>query len=74
MVLMLAGESFRKWTERAYGGVVVGIGVIDVHVLKEPFDVVVEEALNFSIIEFGVNEESANVRLDDIGECLKPCQ
>ena len=50
---------------------VVGIGVIDVHVLEKPSDVLVEEALDLAVIEFGVNKESANVRFDDVGEGLK---
>ena len=50
---------------------VVGKGIIDTHVLEKPSDVLVEKALNFSIFEFGVNKESANIRLDDIRESLE---
>ena len=50
---------------------VVGKGVIDSHVLKEPSDVLVEEALDFSIIEFRINEEGANIRLHDIRQSLR---
>ena len=50
---------------------IVGVGIIDFHVLEEPLDVLIEEALNFSIIEFRINKEGTNVRLHDIRESLR---
>ena len=50
---------------------VVGISVIDVHVLEKPSNVVVEEALDLSVVEFRVHKEGANVRLYNIRESLR---
>ena len=56
---------------RAYSRMVIGVSIIDIHVLEEPFDVLVEEALDLSIIEFGINEEGTDVRFHDIRESLR---
>lgn len=39
------------WVKGAYRGMVVGISVIDIHVLEKPSYVLVEEALDFAVIE-----------------------
>ena len=49
-----------------YRGMVVGIGIVNIHVFEEPLYVFVEEALDLSIIEFRVNKEGANVRLHNV--------
>ena len=46
---------------------VVGKGVVDGHVFEKPADVVVEEALDFSVVELGVDEDGADVGFDDVG-------
>ncbi len=53
--------------EGTYGGVVVGKGVVDGHIFEEPSDVGVEEAFDFFVVEFGVDENGADVGLDYIG-------
>ena len=50
---------------------VVGVGIINAHVFEEPFDVIIEETLNLSVIEFGVDKQGTNVRLHDIRKSLK---
>ena len=45
---------------------VIGVGIINGRVFKEPFDMIIEETLNLSVIEFGVDKEGTNVRLHDI--------
>lgn len=50
---------------------IVGVSIIDVHVFKKPFDVLIKEALNLSVIELGINKEGTNVRLHDIRKSLK---
>lgn len=56
--------------ESTYRGMIVGISVINTHVLKVAFNVRVEESLYFSIIVLGIHKDSADVRLDDIRERL----
>lgn len=51
---------------RAYGRVAVGKGVVDAHVFEEPADVGLEEAFDLLEVEFGVDEDGADVRLYDI--------
>lgn len=46
---------------------VVGKGVVDGHVFEEPSDVGVEEAFDFFVVEFGVDENGADVGLDYVG-------
>lgn len=46
---------------------IVGKGVVDGHVFEEPSDVGVEEALNFSVVELGVDKNGADVGLDHVG-------
>ena len=50
---------------------IIGVGVINAHVFKEPFDMIIEETLNLSVIEFGVDEQGTNVRLHNIRKSLK---
>lgn len=50
---------------------IVSVGIVDFHVFKKPFDVLVEEAFNFSVVELRINKEGADVRLHDIRESLK---
>ena len=50
---------------------VIGVGIINAHVFKEPFDMILEETLNLSVIEFGVDKQGTNVRLHDIRKSLK---
>ena len=50
---------------------VVGIGVIDIHVLEEPSDVLIKEALDLAVVEFRVYKESANVGLHNVRERLR---
>lgn len=45
---------------------VVGVGIIDVHVFEKPFDVLVEEAFNLSVVKFRINKEGTDIRLHDI--------
>ena len=52
------------------GGMIVGEGVVDGHVFEEPFDVRVEEALDFVVVEFGVDEDGADIGFDDVGKAL----
>lgn len=47
--------------ELANGRMVVGISIVDAHVFEKPFDMLVEEALNFSVIKFRINKEGAYV-------------
>ena len=49
---------------------VVGKGVIDAHVLEEPFYVLVEESLDFAVVELRVDKEGTNVGLHDVRESL----
>lgn len=49
---------------------VVGKSVIDTHVLEEPFYVLVEESLDFAVVELRVNKEGTNVGLHDVRESL----
>lgn len=51
----------------AYGWMVVGKGVVDGHVFEEPADVGVEEALDFCVVELGVDEDGADVGFDYVG-------
>ncbi len=60
-----------RWARRAYRGMIVGKGVIDIHILEKPSDVLAKEALNLSIVEFRVNKNGADVRLHNIRESLK---
>ena len=50
---------------------VVGKGVIDIHVLEEPFYVLVKESLDFVVVELRVNKEGTNVGLHNVRESLK---
>jgi hypothetical protein len=45
---------------------VVGKGVINTHVLKKPTDMGVEESLNFSVVELGVDEYCTYVGFEDV--------
>lgn len=56
-----------KGEMETYGGVVVGKGVVDGHVFEEPSDVAVEEAFDFFVVEFGVDEDGADIGLDYVG-------
>ena len=49
---------------------VVGKSVIDVHVLEEPFYVLVKESFDFAVVELRVNKESADVGLHNVRESL----
>ena len=50
---------------------VVGKSVIGIHVLEEPFNVLVEESLDFAVAELRVNKEGTDVGLHNIRESLK---
>ena len=50
---------------------VIGVGIINAHVFKEPFDMIIEETLNLSVIEFGVDKQGTNVGLHNIRKSLK---
>lgn len=70
-------QVFLRWTsewceerEMADRRMIVSEGIINFHVFKKPSDVLVEEALNFSVIELRINKEGADVRLYDIRESL----
>lgn len=52
---------------------IVGISIVDIHVLEEPSYVFVKEALHLSIVERRVNKEGADVRLHNVRESLKNC-
>ena len=54
-----------------YGRMIVGVSIINRHIFKKPLDVLVEEALNFSVLEFRVNKEGTDVRLHNIRKSLK---
>lgn len=45
---------------------VIGKGIVDTHVLKEPFDVLLEEPLNFQVIEFRINKHRTNVGFNHV--------
>ena len=49
---------------------IVGKSVIDIDVLEEPFYVIVEESLNFAVVELRVNKEGADIGLHNIRESL----
>ena len=49
---------------------VVGKGVIDVHVLEEPFYMLVKESFDFTVVELRVNKKGADVGLHDVRESL----
>ena len=49
---------------------VVGIRVINTHVLEEPFYVLVKESLDFAVVELRVNKEGADVGLHNVRESL----
>ena len=49
---------------------VVGKSIIDVHVLEEPFYVLVKESLDFVVVELRVNKEGADVGLHNVRESL----
>ena len=49
---------------------VVGKSVIDIHVLEEPFNVLVEESLDLAVVELRVNKEGTDVGLHNIRERL----
>ena len=50
---------------------VVGKGVIDIHVLEEPFYVLIKESLDFVVVELRVNKEGTDVGLHNVRESLK---
>ena len=50
---------------------VVGKGVIDIHVLEEPFYVLVKKSLDFVVVELRVNKEGTDVGLHNVRESLK---
>lgn len=56
--------------EVAYCGMIIGKRIIDTHILEEPSNVVLEEAFNLRKVELGVNEDSSNIRLDNVREAL----
>lgn len=49
---------------------IIGKRIIDSHVLEEPPNMVLEEAFNLRKVEFGVDEDSPNVGLDNVREAL----
>lgn len=53
-----------------YRGMIVGKAIVYAHVFEEPLDMVPEEAFDLPVVEFGVNENSADVGLDDIRKAL----
>ena len=57
--------------ERVYCRVIICVGIINAHVFKEPFDMLIEETLNLSVIELRVDKQGTNVRLHDIGKSLE---
>ena len=72
MVWILATKWFlEERVKGAYGWMVVGKCVIDAHVLEEPFYVLVEESLDFAVVELRVDKEGTNEGLHDVGESLK---
>lgn len=56
---------------QAYRGMIVGKGIVDRHVFKEPPDVSVEEALDFLVIELRVDEHGADVSFRYVREVLQ---
>ena len=62
---------YHQWARRAYRRMIIGKGVIDIHILEKPSDVFAKEALNLSIVEFRVNKNGADVRLHNIRESLE---
>ena len=50
---------------------IVGISIINIHVLEKPSYVFIKETLDFAVVELRVNEESANVGLHNVRESLK---
>ena len=49
---------------------VIGKGVVDGHIFEEPADVLVEKALDFLEIVFGVDKDGADVGFYYVGESL----
>ena len=49
---------------------IVCIVVVEIHILEKRFHVFVEEALNFTIVEVGVDEQGSNVRLYYVRQTL----
>ena len=62
--------NYGRGVKGAYRWMVVGKSVIDTHVLEEPFYVLVEESLDFAVVELRVNKEGTNVGLHDVRESL----
>ena len=56
---------------QAYRWMIVGEGIVDRHVFKEPTDVSVEEALDFLVIELRVDEHGADVSFRYVREVLQ---
>ena len=53
-----------------YRRMVIGKSVVDSHILEEPPNVVIEKAFDFTIIIFRVDEDSSDVRFDNIRKAL----
>ena len=60
-----------KQGRKTYGRVVIGKGIVDAHILKEPSDVVIKETLNFFEVELRVDEYCPNVSFNYIGKALQ---
>ena len=52
------GERYRR--------VVVGKGIVNVHVFEKPADMGVEEMFDHFVIEFGIYKDGADVCFDDV--------
>lgn len=53
-----------------HGRVVVGKGIVDGHILKEPSDMGVKETLNLFEVEFRIDEDCPYVSFNHIGKAL----
>ena len=54
-----------------YRGMIVGKSVIDIHIFKEPPNVVLKEAFDLVIVVFGVDEDRSDEGLDNVRKALK---
>lgn len=50
---------------------VIGKGIVDGHILKEPLDMGIKETLDFFKVELRVNEDCPNVSFNYIGKALQ---
>ena len=55
----------------SYCRMVVCKGIVNGHILEEPADMLVEEALDFLEAVLRVHEDSADIRLDYVRQSLK---